>query len=735
MINTRITPWGINTRTILAIALSVGLYSANNQAADNQAMDAVAISSSASDVDRTLEEVVVSGHPLSAEGLAQPFAVISGEELSRAQAASIGETLTHLPSVHSTSFGQAVGRPVIRGLEGARVKILEDRIDTLDVSITSPDHATTIDPFIAESIEVYMGPSTLVYGSGASGGVVDVHTGRIPHSLPEKTSARFEARGADNDDRRTAAGRIDTSVGKFALHADAFYRDADDYGIPGFAESSRLRALEEEEEHEGDESGHEHDEHEEGEEGEEVRGTLPGSFLKTYGGAVGASYVGDSGFFGMAVSRYESNYGLPGHAHDHHEDEEHDGEEHDEHDGEEHEGEETGEEGTAELDLEQTRVDLEWGRQLSAAGLDSLNLRIGYNDYEHVEFEPNGESGTKFESKGYEARFELVHSEWNNIDGSAGVQISATEFSALGEEAFVQPVDTDSIGAFYVGQTTWNDLSVEGGLRLEHVEHSPDRARSKSFSLLSGSLGFIQPMSDTWQLTGQLDYSSRAPIAIELFADGAHLATQSFEIGDPDLDEERASNVSVGLKHQSDLWMLAINTYYTQFDGFIYEQATGEERDELPVLQWQQDDASFYGADVTAQWQAMTWNRGSLSVSASADVVRAKLDDGDNRNLPRIPPLRWSLGASLNWAGLMAEVGYTRAEEQDSTADLELATDAYDDVYMRLAYKIDFQNSQLELFLNGNNLTDEEQRLHTSFIKDLAPQPGRTIEFGIRAML
>jgi iron complex outermembrane receptor protein len=181
--------------------------------------------------------------------------------------------------------------------------------------------------------------------------------------------------------------------------------------------------------------------------------------------------------------------------------------------------------------------------------------------------------------------------------------------------------------------------------------------------------------------------------------------------------------------------MLAINTYYTQFDGFIYEQATGEERDELPVLQWQQDDASFYGADVMAQWQAMTWNRGSLSVSASADVVRAKLDDGDNRNLPRISPLRWSLGASLNWAGLMAEVGYTRAEKQDSTADLELATDAYDDVYMRLAYKIDFQNSQLELFLNGNNLTDEEQRLHTSFIKDLAPQPGRTIEFGIRAML
>ncbi|MGI9295139.1 MAG: TonB-dependent receptor, partial [Pseudomonadales bacterium] len=670
-----------------------------------------------------------------------PFAVLDGDELRSAQAATIGETLTRLPSVHTTSFGQAVGRPVIRGLEGARVKILEDRIDTLDVSITSPDHATTIDPFIAESIEVYMGPSTLVYGSGASGGVVDVHTGRIPHSVPETTSARFEVRGADNGDRSTAAGRIDTGTGKFAFHADGFYRDADDYDIPGYAESSRLRALEEEEEHEGDEHGDDHgDDHDNHEEGEEVRGTLPGSFLETYGGAIGASYIGDNGFFGLAVSRYESNYGLPGHAHDHHhESEEHEGEEHDEHEGEEHdehEGEEHGEEeGTAELDLEQTRVDLEWGQQLGAAGLDSLNLRIGYNDYEHVEFEPNGESGTKFELEGYEGRLEVVHSEWAGITGSAGIQASSTEFSALGEEAFVQPVDTESLGAFYVGQTAWGYLAVEGGLRLEHVEHDPAIADSESFNLFSGSLGFIQPLSDSWQLTGQLDYSSRAPIAIELFADGAHLATQSYEIGDPDLEEERASNVSIGMNYQSERWLLALNAYYTEFEGFIYEQATGEELDDLPVLQRQQEDASLYGADAMARWQALSWDRGALSLNASVDTVRGKLDEGENRNLPRIPPLRWSVGASLNWAGLVAEMGYTRVEEQDDTAELELITDAYDDVHVSLVYGIELRKSQVEFFVNGKNLTDDEQRLHTSFIKDLAPQPGRTIEAGVRVML
>jgi len=684
-------------------------------------------SNSAEDARPTLEEVVVSGHPLSAEGLAQPFVLLDGDELRSAQAASIGETLTRLPSITTTSFGQAVGRPVIRGLDGARVKVLEDRIDTLDVSVSSPDHATTIEPFIAESIEVYMGPSTLVYGSGASGGVVDVHTNRIPHSMPEKTSARLEVRGADNADRRTAAGSIDGGSGQFAFHADAFYRDADDYDIPGFAESSRFRALEEE--HGDEEHGDDH----EGDE-QEARGTLPGSFLETYGGAVGASYVSDTGFFGMSVSRYESNYGLPGHSHGHHEEGE--GHEGEEHEGEEHEGEEHGEEeGSPELDLKQTRVDLEWGQQLDIAGLDSLNLRIGYNDYEHVEFEPNGESGTKFELEGFEGRFELAHSQWNGINGSAGIQISTREFSALGEEAFVEPVDTHSYGAFYVGQTALGELAIEGGLRVERVELSPDNASDQNFSLFSGSLGFIQPLSSALNLTGQLDYSSRAPVAIELFADGAHLATQSYEIGDPELDEERASNASIGLKYQSDDWLLAVNTYYTQFDGFIYEQSTGEVRDDLPVLQWRQDDASFYGADLQAQWAALNWNRGALRLSASVDTVRGKLDDGDNQNLPRIPPVRWSLGASLSWAALSAEMGYTRAEKQDDTAEQELVTDGYDDVYLRLVYAMSVRDSQMELFLNGNNLTDDEQRLHTSFIKDLAPQPGRSVELGFRVML
>ncbi|MEM9623325.1 MAG: Plug domain-containing protein, partial [Pseudomonadota bacterium] len=391
-----------------------------------------------SEAEPAIEEVVVRAHPLSAEGLAQPSAVLNSDQLQRVVASSLGETLVGLPSVHSSSFGQAVGRPIIRGLGGPRVKTMEDRIDSLDVSVSSPDHLTTVEPFAANSIEVLKGPSTLLYGTGAIGGVVDVHTGRIPHEVPDKVSVQVDARGADNAERRSTAAKLDAGIGGFAIHLDGFYREADDYEIPGFAESRGLRALEEAE-HEGEEEHEEEEEH--GHEEEEAFGELPGSDLKSHGGAFGLSYVGERGFIGLAVSSYEAEYGLPGHGH--HEEEGHDEEEAEE----EHEEEE--EEGNPNLDLEQTRIDFEAGLSEPFAGIESINLRIGANDYEHIEVEGNGEPGTTFSTEAYEARIELVHEEALGIKGSFGVQVSQREFEADGEEAFVRPVDTDNYGVFY----------------------------------------------------------------------------------------------------------------------------------------------------------------------------------------------------------------------------------------------------------------------------------------------
>ncbi len=661
--------------------------------------------------DEPIDELVVRAHPLSAENLAQPVSTLSGDALERALAPSIAETLRNIPGVHSSSFGQAVGRPVIRGLGGARVKTMEDRIDSMDVSVSSPDHLTTIEPFTAESIEVLKGPSTLLYGSGAIGGVVDVHTGRIPHAVPEKLSAKAEIRTADNANHRTGAASIQAGAGTFALHLDAFYRDADEYDIPGFAESAALRALEE----------LEGGEEEEGEE-EEAFGTLPGSQLETRGGSVGVSHVGDRGFLGVAVSTYEADYGLPGgHGHEHEE--------------EESGAEEEEEEGNPVLDLSQTRIDAEAGLDAPFAGFSSLNLRLGFNDYEHTEVEGNGEAGTVFATEALEGRLELTHEPLWGIEGATGIQVSTRDFSALGEEAFVQPVDTQTLGIFYVGQRDFGGTGLEFGLRYEHVEHDPTDGLSRTFDLGAASLGLIQPLEGGWTFSAQLDYSNRAPVAEELYSDGAHLATQSFEIGDPFLEEERATNVSASLRYEQDALRFSLNAYYTDFSDFIYEAATGAEIEELPVLQWQQADASFRGVEVDVGWEALNWQDGTLTLNAGFDVVRTRLDAGENENLPRIPPQRWRVGTVLSWQDFLAEVAWSRVDSQDDTAFGELPTEAYNDLRVHLGYGFNLGDSRLEVFLAGRNLTDDEQRYHTSFIKDFAPQPGRTIEAGVTLRL
>lgn len=666
----------------------------------------------------SIEEVVVRAHPLAADGLAQPVTTLVGEALDRALAPSLGETLQQMPGVHSASFGHAVGRPIVRGLGGPRVKVLEDRIDSLDVSVSSPDHLTTIEPFAAQSIEVLKGPSTLLYGTGAIGGVVNVHTGRVLRQAPDKLDVGAELRGADNADQFTAAGRLEAGVGRFAFHVDGFYRDADPYEIPGEAESAALRALEEAE--------GEHEEEHEDEEEHADDGTLAGSELETRGGAFGVSYIGDRGFVGIAVSAYDATYGLPGHSHAH----EH-GEEEEEHDEEEH-GEHGEEEGTPILDLDQTRIDFEAGLDAPFQGIESLNLRLGYNDYEHVEAEANGEQGTVFATEALEGRAEFSHVPALGITGTGGVQFSTREFSAIGEEAFVRPVDTDTIGLFYVGQRELGDSALEAGVRYEHVSHDPTEGASRDFDLFAASIGLVHPFGDHWAVSAQVDYSSRAPVAEELYSNGPHLATQSFEIGDAALDEEEATNVSVALAYERQALRVGVSGYFTDFNDFIYQRATGGELDELPVLQWEQNDAEFYGAELDASWRAASWDTGSLTLNLGFDVVRARLDRGENRDLPRIPPRRWRLGALLSWGDARGEVVWRHVSNQRDVAPGELPTDSYDDLAVNLAYEMNLGGNSVQLFFAGRNLTDDEQRYHTSFIKDLAPQPGRTFEIGVR---
>ncbi len=673
---------------------------------------AVLTSPARADEPEIVEEVIVVAHPLSGEGLSQAATLIEGEELSRAIDDNIGSTLGKSPGIHNASFGNAVGRPVIHGVGGPRVRVMEDRIDALDVSVTSADHATMVEPFIAERVEVLKGPSTLLYGSGAIGGVVDVHTNRIPHETYDSIWGGIETRTNDNDEGNSTAAKLNGSFGNFSWHLDGAIRDGDEYEIPGFAESARLRAAEEAEESPGSPG----DEEEE----EEVRGELPGSQYDSESYAGGFSYIGERGFFGVAVSRIEADYGLPG------------GHEHEHEEGEEEEEEE--EEGNPILDMEQTRTDVEMGLTdpFGESNFTALNVRFGYNDYEHSEIEPNDEVATDFSNEAWELRTELVY-EGDVYEGAVGLQYQDREFSAIGEEAFIAPVDTKSSAFFWVSERSFDGYDIETGFRFGRVEHDPSAASSTSFTTWAASIGAVIPLSDNWMLGVIGDATSRAPIAEELYSDGPHLVTNAYEIGDPSLDNERAINFSATLTQVSDRWETNIHAYFTEYSNFIYEGARGDELDDLPVFVFQQDDATFYGLDASIEVQVASWDGGELRAKAQYDMVYAELDVSGDSDLPRIPPDRFGVGFDLRQGPFSLVVDYLRASAQGDVRPGEFKTDAYDDLRAYLGYDWAMtEAADLTLFVQGKNLTDDEQRLHTSFIKDFAPEPGRTIEAGLR---
>lgn len=658
-----------------------------------------------------IEETLIVSHPLSAGGLAQPHAVLAGEELDRKVAVSIGATIGSEPGIHNSSFGTAVGRPVIRGLGGARVRVLEDRIDTLDVSVTSGDHAVTVEPLIAERVEILKGPGTLLYGSGAIGGVVDVHTGRIPHDVQSGISGAFDLRTDDNSSGRNGAFRLDGGHGQFAWHLDGFSRHADDYEIPGFTESARQRASEEEAEEEEDHH----------EEEEPAHGTVPGSGLETLGGAVGFSFIGERGFAGVSISRLETEYGIPGHGH-----EEEEAEEEEEHHDEE---------GTPFIDLEQWRLDFEAALVDPLPGFTSLNLRVGVNDYAHQEIEPSGEVAAEFENDAWEGRVELSHGDWAGWRGALGIQYSDREFSVVGEEAFTPPVDTSTLGLFWVGEKSFQGLQLEMGARFDRVDHESPTGGSNDFNGISASIGAVIPLDQVWEAALLADYASRAPGGEELYSNGAHLSVQSFEIGDPDLNKEKALNFSATISGQAERWSVSGTLYRTDFSDFIYQRATGEEREGLVVRQFSQADATFVGWELTASATIAKWQVGQLEISGFFDTVSASLDLPGNDNLPRIPPERIGLGLAFNGRHLAANLDYIHAFRQNDVAEFELPTDSYGDLRAYLGWDIQRNardGTAITLYLQGRNLTNQEQRQHTSLLKDLASEPGRTIEMGVR---
>ena len=673
--------------------------------------------------DQFIDEIIVTGSPLNTtvDEAITGVSVLSGDELERNLAATIGETLKSEPGVSSTFFGAGASRPIIRGQGSDRVRVLTNGVGSIDASSASPDHAVAIEPAQAERIEVLRGAAILRYGSSGAGGVVNIIDGRIPSELPEGgTDAAFRATVTSVDEGISLAGSVDQQLGdNLVLHFDAAWREAEDYAIPGFAESARLRAEEEAEEEEHGDEEHEGEDHS-GE--EEVFGQLPNSFVESESYTGGLSWVGARGFFGVAVNQFESDYGIPGgHEHGHeeeHEDEDHEDEEHDEEEGEE-------EEEMVTIGLEQTRVDVNGALELDGV-FERVQVFGGYADYTHTEFEAPGEAGTVFANEGWEVRAEAIQRESGGWAAAYGVQLRNRDFSAIGEEAFVPPTETQQYAAFTFQELDRGDWHFEAAARVELTDQEDVvNGGQRDFTALSVSGGADVHLSDAVRIGGTVYRTERAPSTEELFSNGPHLATDQFELGDPTLGKETATGADLAFRHRESGHAVTLNLFYTNYDDYIFERETDLEEDGLPVFVFTGADAEFYGFELQGELDLFETADWAVAVDGLAEYVRAETD---SQNLPRIPPLSILAGVTADTGPFFARAEVDWAAEQDDTAPFERGTDGYTLVNLSGGVRL---SDAVTARLGVDNLFDEDARQHASFLKDEVPLPGRNVKLSV----
>lgn len=651
------------------------------------------------------EEIVVTA-PLEGSRIEslQGVEVLNRDAIVENLTGSIGETLAHLPGVSSTFYGAGASRPVIRGLGEDRVRILQNGIGAIDASSASPDHAVTADGLDSQRIEVLRGAAALAYGGNAVGGVINVIDGSIPRTTPKNGFAVDSVLAYSTGDegwQGDVAG--DFAAGPLVFRLGIGRRDTDNYDIPGFARSAARRA-----------------EEPLGVGETEITGETPNSWteLKSYTG--GASLVRDWGFAGVAIKRFETEYGLP--------------------------PEDAGSPLGGQILLEQTRIESRGDFRVGLGPFDRIDYGLQWSDYTHQEIEDTGDIATTFTNEGYELRLEAHHNGFGDkLDGAMGLQASDTDFAAVGEEAFLTATTTRDIGAFIVERWDNGLWGVEGGARLERRDL--DNVISGDFDFTAGSISagaFVRPATN-WFLGVTLARTERAPTAVELFADGPHIATAAYEIGSTALDKETATTIEASLRYVTERVRFEVNLYRADYadyialidTGLVFVESTetfedpalvapGEET--LPVFNYAARDAEFTGGEIAVAGELFTRGDFTLKGDAALDLVRAEFDSGGD--LPRIPPRTFTVGLEGDWRGFTARGEAVDVAEQDRVASFESATDGYTLYNARLSWKA---NDDLRFVIDGRNLTDEEAREHVSFLKDVLPRPGRSVRFAVVA--
>ncbi len=660
---------------------------------------------------RHLDKFVVSAgpDPKTAFDLAQGTAVLTGEDLRRAAQATLGETLSATPGVSSTYYGPGASRPIIRGLGGDRVRVLGNGVGSLDASNVSPDHSTALEPLFASRIEVLRGPSTLLYGSSAVGGAINVIDNRIPEVSSSNPPARgtVELRAGGPARERSAILSSGFTDNAFALQLNALQSTTRDLAIPGVARID-------------DEAP-----------AAQPRGTLPSSASRTFSGSLGGAYAWKTARLGLAVSDYETVYGVP-----------------------------TGDDPATSINLKQKRLDLSGEITTPFAIFRSARARLGLGDYNHAELSGGSTVNTLFTNRALEGRLELPHLPVGDLTGTLGLQTARSDFAADGDEVATPPSLTQSLALFAVEELKLSPLAtLQFGARLEGEslrlgEVDPTRTtipglsgyrvrsdQTKKFGGASTSLGAVFYPAKDWSIGAALAYTERAPTAQELFSNGPHGGTGAYEIGTTGLGLEKSLGFDLSLRRRAGFLTGSISVFANRFSNYIYEEElparavpTALNPDGLTPYRFVARDAEFLGAEGELAFHLYEHDTRHVHLTLLADTVRAT-QTTDDTPLPRIAPTRF--GAKLDYedGSWSAGLEVRRAQRQSRVTADETPTPGYTLMNLHLAYTLatGAHRPTYELFARGTNLGNATAREHTSFLKDLAPLPGRGVLFGLRA--